>query len=316
MARISASDSAVGLDMTNIPQFGGNIEVNSGLIIVTYASHTQEYYGSFSFTQTEVRGTLSSTHYSNSLTGLKYSATDFTFDANLAASYIVTENAQLLIASVMEGSDQVIGSSSGDILLGFEGNDQITGGLGNDVIAGGTGTDLAVFNRQHAEVNIVRTNDGMTVGLKSSNGDTDALFEVERLRFTDKDIAFDGTAAAAYRLYQAAFDRKPDTVGLGYWIAQCDKGLSLYDAAWNFINSAEFARLYGTNISNGAFITALYDNVLHRAPDQSGFNYWNEMLSTGKVSRHAMLAEFSESPENQAQVIGSIQSGVEYTPFG
>ena len=35
-----------------------------------------------------------------------------------------------------------------------------------------------------------------------------------------KPLALDinGTAGQVYRLYQAAFDRKPDLVGLGYWI--------------------------------------------------------------------------------------------------
>jgi hypothetical protein len=34
-----------------------------------------------------------------------------------------------------------------------------------------------------------------------------------------------------------------------------------------------------------------------------------------KVSRAEVLAMFSESPENQAQVIGSIQNGIEFTPL-
>lgn len=32
--------------------------------------------------------------------------------------------------------------------------------------------------------------------------------------------------------------------------------------------------------------------------------------------REELLVQFSESPENQAQVIGSIQDGIAFTPWG
>jgi hypothetical protein len=200
----------------------------------------------------------------------------------------------------------ISGSKDNDLLLGSSGNQQIDGGTGLDVVA---------YVGERKNFQIAKSGLGYNVSDILGDQGSDTLLNIERVQFYDINVALDGTAAAAYRLYQASFNRKPDASGLGYWIAQCDKGLSLYDAAWNFINSAEFKTLYGSNVTNGAFITALYDNVLHRAPDQTGFNYWNNLLSNGTVSRHAMLAEFSESPENQAQVIGSIQNGIEYQFF-
>jgi hypothetical protein len=202
--------------------------------------------------------------------------------------------------------------SGNDSITGNAYNNKLNGFGGNDTIDGKGGTDTAYYNslRNYYQINKNLTN----ITVNGLDG-IDTIYNVERLKFVDKSIAFDGTAASAYRLYQAAFDRNPDVSGLGYWIAQCDKGLSLYDAAWNFINSAEFKALYGATVSDSGFITALYDNVLHRAPDQGGFDYWGQMLSSGAISRHAMLAEFSESPENVAQVVGSIQNGIEYIPF-
>jgi Tol biopolymer transport system component len=208
-----------------------------------------------------------------------------------------------------------LGNSVVTTLGGTEHDDVFSGTNSNDIIDGGAGTDSVVYSGNRSNYVITQATGGFKVtDLTGTNG-IDTVANIERLRFVDKSVALDGVAASAYRLYQAAFDRKPDLPGLGYWIAQRDNGLSLYDAAWNFINSAEFKTLYGANVSNSTFISAIYGNVLHRAPDQKGFDYWLDMLSSNKVSRHGMLAEFSESPENVAQVVGSIQNGIEYTPF-
>ncbi len=143
------------------------------------------------------------------------------------------------------------------------------------------------------------------------------LTNVERLQFSDTYIALDiaGTAGQAYRLYQAAFDRKPDLAGLGYWIKDMDKGTSLTTVAAGFFQSSEFQKLYGSNPNTTTLITNFYQNVLHRAPDQAGFDYWAGELNTGKITPAGALASFCESTENQALVIGSIQNGIEYTPW-
>ena len=141
----------------------------------------------------------------------------------------------------------------------------------------------------------------------------DTLSNVERLKFSDTNLALDinGNAGAAYRIYQAAFDRKPDVGGLGFWISQIDKGASLQSVAQGFIGSAEFQKLYGSSPTNAAFVDGLYHNVLHRAGEQGGVDYWIGVLNSG-TSRADVLAGFSESAENKAGVIGSIQNGIEY----
>jgi len=137
---------------------------------------------------------------------------------------------------------------------------------------------------------------------------------VERIQFTDKSVAIDNNAAQAYRLYEAAFNRKPDLGGLGYWIKELDKGVSLDAVAQSFITSTEFKGLYGATHTNDTFITALYQNILDRAPDQGGFNYWSNQLQTGALNEAQVLASFSESNENKIALSGVIQNGVEYLP--
>src|SRR5207237_620506 len=89
--------------------------------------------------------------------------------------------------------------------------------------------------------------------------------------FDDFSVAYDidGDAGQAYRLYQAAFNRTPDIGGLGYQMNALDEGLTLTQVAANFIDSPEFQHTYG-NVDDTQFITLLYQNVLHRAPDPGG----------------------------------------------
>jgi hypothetical protein len=99
----------------------------------------------------------------------------------------------------------------------------------------------------------------------------DKLSNVQRLQFADMTLALDisGNAGQAYRVYQAAFNRTPDSGGLKYWIEQMDKGMGLLEVAARFVDSDEFRSLYGTNPANASFLTKLYNNVLHRQPEQS-----------------------------------------------
>ena len=124
-------------------------------------------------------------------------------------------------------------------------------------------------------------------------------------------FSMDGNMGKDYRLYQAAFDRKPDVSGLDYWYHQMNSGVTLQQVASGFINSAEFKALYGNNPSNAEFVTLLYDNVLHRAPDTGGFNFWMNELDQG-TSREQVLIGFSESLENQLSLVGIVQTGIEF----
>jgi hypothetical protein len=186
---------------------------------------------------------------------------------------------------------------------------------GESKVTGQGGLDTLVYASARAGASIV--DQGSTVSVTDAAGNHATLSNVERLKFSDGMVALDvhGTAGEAYRLYQAAFDRTPDKAGLGYWIAAMDKGMTLTQAAAGFAGSAEFANLYGANASDTQFVQALYQNVLHRAGDSAGADFWLHALGSS-VTRADVLANFSESAENQAQVIGTIQNGIDYLHWG
>ena len=216
------------------------------------------------------------------------------------------------------GNDLLVGGEGDDILNGGEGDDTLTARSGNNILDGGGGTDAAVTSGARSDFAFARTSTGFTLTRNSGSQGLDTLSNVERIIFNDTALAFDtdGIAGQAYRLYQAAFNRQPDLPGLGFWISHMDTGMNLTEVSSRFQGSAEFQSLYGTNVSNSQLVTLLYQNVLHRAPETAGFNFWMNILETGQQSRSVILTSFSESPENKAQVIGSIQNGMEYTLFG
>lgn len=227
-------------------------------------------------------------------------------------------------------SDYFISSGAGNDLINISGgggrlnvdagagNDVITIGLDNHTVDGGAGLDRAMFIGNRSAFNVDQFGSKTIVSPKTGVNGTDTLTNIERLQFSDTSIALDinGTAGQAYRVYQAAFNRKPDLLGLGYWINDMDKGSKLTDVAGGFFQSSEFKAIYGSSTpSDNVLITNLYLNVLHRPLDQAGFDYWAGQLKSGVITQAGVLASFSESAENQLQVLAAIQNGIDYIFF-
>ena len=104
-----------------------------------------------------------------------------------------------------------------------------------------------------------------------------------------------------FRLYNASFKRLPDPDGLAYWIDNFSSGRnSIRVVASSFLGSAEFAERYGSNVTDEKFVNTLYQNVLGRAADTEGLNYWVGNLSSGLETRYEALLGFAESAENKA----------------
>ena len=111
----------------------------------------------------------------------------------------------------------------------------------------------------------------------------------------------DDISGKIYRLYNAAFGRFPDIVGLNYWIEKNTSGIDSYrETAASFILSDEFITLYNMDSSDSNYIKNLYKNILDRLPDNDGFNYWLNQIEKGYENRSDLLMGFSESEENKA----------------
>lgn len=198
-------------------------------------------------------------------------------------------------------------------LVGTSGHDTLAAPAGVAKVDGLDGLDTVVYGGARSAYTVAHSGSDLVVS--NAAGLNTTLSNVERIQFGDGMLALDldGNGGEAYRLYQAAFDRTPDKVGLGFWINALDKGHSLGEAAEGFLASAEFASLYGAHSSDTQFIQALYQNVLHRTPDAGGYAFWLDAVDN--ATRADILVAFSESAENVAQVVGSIQDGIAFTPW-
>jgi hypothetical protein len=100
------------------------------------------------------------------------------------------------------------------------------------------------------------------------------------------------------RLYLGYFKRIPDHAGLWGWVSALRSGTPLREISSAFSASAEFQATYG-NLNNIQFVTQLYRNILNRAPETAGLDYWTNQLNSG-VSRGEVMLGFSESAEFQS----------------
>lgn len=234
-------------------------------------------------------------------------------------SLIVTSgvNVNLLLGAACDGLggmvalisiEDIYGSMLADTLTGGNGANVITGYIGDDVIDGGMGIDSSVYNAARSCYTVARSSRAITVTDRVPARDgADTLTGIERFKFTDSILAYDNQrtddAGRGYLIYRAAFDRAPDAEGLGYWIRELDRGQDFGSVvAASFMASPEFISLYGANLSNTAFLNQVYQNVLDRAPDQAGADYWMNHASgvglSGGYARSNLLASFAISDEN------------------
>lgn len=154
------------------------------------------------------------------------------------------------------GNDTIYGNSANNTLIGGSGADALFGGIGADTLAGGIGNDTLV---------------------------------------SDGPLVMDDNAGTIRRLYLATLNRAPDDSGFSGWTGALTGGQSLASITTGFINSTEFQTTYGA-LNNQQFVTLLYNNVLHRAPDAGGLSGWTGSLNAG-ASRESVVIGFSESAE-------------------
>lgn len=173
------------------------------------------------------------------------------------------------------GVDDITGSDSADTIFAMNDDDVIYSGLANDTVDGGGGADVLL-------------GDG-------------AIMPTEN-------------AMSIYRLYLATLDRSPDDAGWANWVTQLNAGTSLQTIANGFVNSAEFQLVYGSQ-SNTQFVTLLYSNVLHRAPDATGLANWVASLDAGN-SRASVVVGFSESVEFKKTSDPEAHAGQIYRLYG
>ncbi len=106
------------------------------------------------------------------------------------------------------GNDQTSGDAGNDTVYGGTGNDVLSGGAGNDRLNGGLGFDSVIQAGQLSSYQIAIQNS--TVTLTQDNGETDALTDVELVRFDSGPtlaIAYSEVEVVAHHLARTWLER-------------------------------------------------------------------------------------------------------------
>lgn len=109
-----------------------------------------------------------------------------------------------------------------------------------------------------------------------------------------------GVEGEIVRLYVALLRRVPDADGFRFWVAERNAGRTLASVAASFQSSSEFLDA-NDELTNAAFVTLLYQNVLERQPDAGGAAFWVGQLDAGTRTRADVVLAFTESAEFKAQ---------------
>jgi hypothetical protein len=228
-----------------------------------------------------------------------------------------SQNGFDVLYNTMANGHMYVAPKAGDAVLGSALADTMHGAANSGRIDGGGGLDTVIYAGAASEYKITRGAAGFTIA-HGRSATVDSLANVERLKFGDATIALDidGVGGQAYRIYQAAFDRAPDSVGLGFWIAAMDHGTTLASVAKGFVDSKEFQDMYGTAPTNVDLVGKFYEHVLHRPAEKGGFDFWVGVLDRHAASVADVLMAISESNENQTALAALIGNGFAYTPYG
>ena len=96
-----------------------------------------------------------------------------------------------------------------------------------------------------------------------------------------------------------------------------DRGeIDIFAMGRDMIQSQEFQSRFGSNLSVESFVYEIYFNVLNRAPDPAGYDFWVDAIHDGTVSRAEALVYISEDYENFNNVTPQIEQGYFLNDFG
>ena len=123
------------------------------------------------------------------------------------------------------------------------------------------------------------------------------------------------------KLYVATFNRAPDSAGLDYWVNSSD--LDLAGIAASFFDQQETQQTYPAETTNRDFISSVYQNLFNRSPDNEGWDYWEDQLDQGALTRDVFIQAIIDGaeaetgdPDDAAILANKTEVGLYYAENG
>jgi hypothetical protein len=232
--------------------------------------------------------------------------------------YVVVSHLNKGLANDQRTISSVLGTAADDFLQTTVHLPMLRGLAGNDVMQGRAGkVDTAIYHGVRND--FILSLQGDTVRIKDQQGNegADQLLSIERISFSDLNIAFDLSANAGIvaKTLGAVFGKESvankSFAGIGLHFVD-DLNFSYPSLMELAIN----ARL-GANATNAQVVDLLYTNVVGQAPDAAARKTFTDLLDNGTftVGGLGVLAADTELNKVNINLVGLAHSGLEFTPF-
>lgn len=208
--------------------------------------------------------------------------------------------------------ENAFGGSADDVLIGNASRNYLKGNAGNDSLDGGTGIDSATYAGNRASFTVTQTSTGFTVTDNSGALGTDTLTNIERLQFSDTNVALDvagGNAGTAAKILGAVFGATSvsNNAYVGIGLSYLDSGMSYADLTALALNAA------GATTSSAA-VSLVWSNLFGAAPAAAEAAPYIAMIDSGSYSAGALAAMAADTAFNTTNInlTGLAQTGIEF----
>jgi hypothetical protein len=186
--------------------------------------------------------------------------------------------------------------------------------IGNDssnILDGGSGIDTAIMESSKDRYTLNKTPNGYTLTDIANSGNLDTLTAIERLKFSDTELALDldGHAGQVAKLLGAVFgaDAVANQEYVGIGLGEIDNGLS-------YEQLAEFAMNARGLKTSDEIVTLLWNNLFGSLPSETDKFPYIESLDNGKISIGALTVLAADSSPNTDNInlVGLAQNGIAF----
>jgi hypothetical protein len=205
----------------------------------------------------------------------------------------------------------------------------ITAGAGSANITGPGNGVAATVVLSDAVANYQITEGAGGVLELTDGGVTDTVSNATALQFSDSTVfiasktpAVTGgvSSAGIVSLYSAVLARAPDAAGLAFYenSTATNSGIGLDQYAAFFLSSAEYtgnsAHAYAQSATgDGQFVTDIYQNLLHRAPDTGAVSFYQSVVAQFTANLTPGTAAYASAQlQGHAQVLVYISVSPEF----
>ena len=225
----------------------------------------------------------------------------------------ITSNGQITV-NFGTKIENLIGSNFGDHLVGNELNNQLTGNAGNDSIDGSTGIDTAIYGNSLSEFILTKGTDSWAI---TKSDESDSLVNIERLQFTDTNVALDldGNAGKTAKLLGAILGAEgvSNKVYVGAGLYFLDGGMTYEE-----LMQAALDVVLGANASSLSVVDLIWTNIVGPPTPADNLPQYSALIDNGTYTAAELAVAAADHSLNTTNIdlVGLSQTGLEYDLYG